>query len=92
MQTETEQEAQETRVYRPKVNMRLCIGCGDCVAACPTNKTADLGIVEDRTILSVENGILVIKNIYLCDGCGLCIEACLPKAISIEFPVQEETK
>ncbi|MFX1298511.1 MAG: 4Fe-4S binding protein [Promethearchaeota archaeon] len=89
MQTGTESEAVEARVYRPRVNMRLCIGCGDCVVACPINKRADLSIDESRTILSIKNGILFINNIHLCDGCGICIEACLPKAISIEFPVEE---
>ncbi|NVM53384.1 MAG: 4Fe-4S binding protein [Candidatus Helarchaeota archaeon] len=70
--------------------MRLCIGCGDCVVACPINKNPDGSIDETKTILTVKNGTLFIENIRLCDGCGLCIEACLPKAISIEFPVQEE--
>lgn len=90
MQTDTEEEAPEARVYRPRVNMRLCIGCGDCVVACPINKRADGSTDESRTILTVRNGILFIENTQLCDGCGVCIEACLPKAISIEFPVQEE--
>ena len=90
MQTETENEPAENRVYRPRVNMRLCIGCGDCVVACPINKKPDGSTDETRTILSVKNGLLLIENINLCDGCGVCIEACLPKAISIEFPVQEE--
>ncbi len=80
----------ETRVYRPRVNMRLCIGCGDCVVACPINKTADLAIDVTRTILAIQNGALVIKNAHLCDGCGICVEACLPKAISIEFPIKED--
>ena len=89
MQTDTKEEVSEARVYKPRVNMRLCIGCGDCVVACPINKTAEGSVDDSKTILSVKNGILEIDNIHLCDGCGLCIEACLPKAISIQFPVQE---
>ena len=88
--SEEPEEEIEKRVYRPRVNMRLCIGCGDCVVACPINKTSDLSIDKSRTILSIQNGLLQINNYYLCDGCGICIEACLPKAISIEFPVKEE--
>lgn len=90
MQSEAKEETLEARVYRPRVNMRLCIGCGDCVVACPINKKADLSLYKERTILSIKNGLLVIENYHLCDGCGICIEACLPKAISIEFPVKEE--
>jgi 4Fe-4S ferredoxin len=89
MQTDIEEEAQEVRVYRPRVNMRLCIGCGDCVVACPINKKADFSINKERTILSIKNGALSIENAHLCDGCGICIEACLPKAIYIEFPYSE---
>jgi 4Fe-4S ferredoxin len=90
MQTDIEEEAREVRVYRPRVNMRLCIGCGDCVVACPINKKADLSINKEKTILSIKNGALFIENAHLCDGCGICIEACLPKAIYIEFPYSEE--
>jgi len=94
MQTEAKEQKktqadEETRVYRPKVNKRLCIGCGDCATACPINKRADISIDKTRTVLSIRNGLLYIENTYLCDGCGICIEACLPKALYIEFPVQE---
>ena len=93
MQSDAEKvSGEEKRVYRPKVNMRLCIGCGDCVVACPINKNPDGSTDESRTILSVQNGLLCIEKIHLCDGCGICIEACLPKAISIEFPLEEEEK
>ena len=85
-------EESEERVYRPKVNMRLCIGCGDCVVACPINKNPDGSTDNSRTILTVRDGALCIDKIHLCDGCGICIEACLPKAISIEFPLEEEEK
>ncbi len=90
MQTSTKEEAiSEIRVYRPRVNMRLCIGCGDCVVACPINKKGDLSLDKSRTILSIKNGVLCLENTNLCDGCGICIEACFPKAISIEFPISE---
>ena len=88
MQTEAK-ELPEVRVYRPRVNKRLCIGCGDCVVACPINKRADISIDKERTILSIRDGMLYIENLHLCDGCGICIEACLPKALYIEFPIQE---
>jgi len=91
LQEESLKEAElERRVYRPYVNLRLCIGCGDCVIACPINKTADLAIDRTRTILSIRNGTVIIEHAELCDGCGICVEACLPKALSIEFPIQEE--
>ena len=90
MQTDAKEEAPEARVYKPRVNQRLCIGCGDCVVGCPINKRPDGSVDDSRTILTVKNGLVYIKNTNLCDGCGICVEVCLPKAITIEFPVQEE--
>ena len=48
----------------------LCIGCGECVPACP------------RQALRLEGTSLEI-DASLCDLCGECVQACGPEALSI---------
>lgn len=46
-----------------------CIGCGDCVIACPTGAAVRGGRSTDATLM--------------CMACGRCVEACLPGARKI---------
>ncbi|MHA1594940.1 MAG: ATP-binding protein [Candidatus Baldrarchaeia archaeon] len=62
-----------------------CIGCGDCVTACPINAIGKRTARADMVTLRVRNGKVEVVNEELCDGCGVCIEACPTKAIKIEF-------
>ena len=47
----------------------LCIGCGDCVEACP------LDCIEG------EEGFIYTINEFICDNCGRCEEGCIHHAI-----------
>ncbi len=69
---------------RPRVKQALCIGCGACVAHCPTN-AAQIG----------ENQKASIQK-KLCIGCGDCTAVCPSDAIPIRWKtdgtvVQEKT-
>lgn len=56
-----------------------CIGCGECVRACPKN-----AIVEKNTIFKI--------NSRLCDHCGRCVSVCYAESkqmIGQEMSVEE---
>ena len=63
----------------------LCIGCGNCLKACP-KKAITLGGPES----SPERGIRIDRG--LCDACGRCLETCYTGALSLagsEWSVDE---
>ncbi|MEM1511419.1 MAG: 4Fe-4S binding protein [Candidatus Jordarchaeales archaeon] len=73
-------------VYKLHINSALCVGCNDCVVACPHNASLPpemRGDIKNYTII-VRNGKAIVSNQSFCDGCGICIEACGPKAISLK--------
>ncbi|MCX6035015.1 MAG: 4Fe-4S binding protein, partial [Chloroflexi bacterium] len=53
-----------------EVNLQLCTGCGQCVAACP------------YTAIELEKNVAKVNG-YLCKGCGTCAAACPNKAMSL---------
>jgi len=56
----------------PTVNLDLCIGCGDCVAWCPS------------AAISLENKKAAL-NSKRCIGCGECLTICQQEAIDIQW-------
>ena len=57
--------------YRPQVNPEKCIGCGECVEACPV----DVYEIQDEKAVPV--------NAEECLGCESCIEVCEQEAITV---------
>ncbi len=53
-----------------EVTLARCVGCGQCVAACPYKA------IELEKSTAKVNG-------YLCKGCGTCAAACTNKAITL---------
>jgi len=53
----------------PKINLELCIGCGECKAICPTEAL----IITSEIIFIDENK---------CGKCRLCAAVCPVEAIS----------
>jgi ferredoxin len=58
-----------------KVDEENCIGCGICVAVCPTG-----ALVKEYA----ENQLVRYYNSALCSSCALCEEACPQKVIRFE--------
>ena len=61
------QEKQPVLLFDPE----LCIGCGNCVATCPTGAAA------------IVNGQLIMER-GKCTGCGRCVDGCYADARSIK--------
>lgn len=56
----------------PRINALLCIGCGNCVEACP-----------EGDVLGVVNGTAVLLHGAKCVGHGLCADACPVEGIQL---------
>jgi len=79
-------QTQEERYYRLLINYYKCVGCGDCMTACPVNQDMIRvkGYLNDSdAVILVKNANVQIKNERLCTGCGSCISACPVRAIDI---------
>jgi 4Fe-4S ferredoxin len=72
-----------------------CIGCGNCVVACPVNVANDphgagsgKAPTSDKVIFKVEDGVVKARNVQECRRfgenrilCVACIDTCPTKAI-----------
>ncbi len=73
-----------------KVDQDKCLGCGNCVVACPVNGSispevaSGHGSKTEETIMMVENGLIKLFNPDKCTKCGTCPLFCPTDAIFLE--------
>lgn len=65
-----------------------CLGCGNCVIACPVNATFDpylaaghLNELDEKPLLEVLNGTVKVVNQEVCGSCATCGMICPVEAI-----------
>jgi len=68
-----------------------CLGCGNCVIACPVNSHYDpylaaghLNELEEKPLLEVLNGAVRVVNQEVCGSCATCSMICPADAIWLE--------
>jgi 4Fe-4S ferredoxin len=79
---------------RPSLTSRLetdgerCLGCGNCVIACPVNALSDpylaaghLNELDKKSLLEVTNGSIKVVNQDVCGSCATCSMICPTDAI-----------
>jgi ferredoxin len=65
-------ERRKEQMFQPEVNLKKCIGCGECVDICPSEV---LELVDEKA---------EVVNADECVGCESCIEVCEEGAIRVE--------
>ncbi|MCS7364728.1 MAG: 4Fe-4S dicluster domain-containing protein [archaeon GB-1867-035] len=86
-------EAAETLI---RIDDEKCIGCGNCIIACPANVNIDPEVgkgknpVSDEVVFTVVNGKIKVLNIKKCrrypphrTNCRICEQVCLSSAIKV---------
>lgn len=64
------------RTYKPKTDLKKCIGCGMCSRVCPE------GIVK---MVKKDDKNIPVTNYDYCKGCGICAEECPMKCIKMNL-------
>ncbi len=74
-----------------KTNEDACLGCGNCVIACPVNALSDpylaaghLNELDEKPLLEVLNGTVRVVNQEVCGSCATCSMICPVQAIWLE--------
>ncbi|KUK44650.1 MAG: Molybdenum formylmethanofuran dehydrogenase, subunit F [Methanothrix harundinacea] len=74
-----------------KTDRKACLGCGNCVIVCPVNALSDpylaaghLNELDNKPLLEVENGAIVVVDQELCGSCATCSLICPAEAIWLE--------
>ncbi len=62
-------------VWLPLIEKDMCIGCGDCLAICPTDALVLLGHTA------------VLAHPDVCNYCGGCETICPVEAISLPYQI-----
>lgn len=62
-------------IWIPQVDKEACTGCGDCIAACPTNA------------LELISGTAVITEPTACSYCAECETICPVNAIALPYQI-----
>ena len=88
-------------MFRVRITNDLCIGCGNCIVACPNS--ASQSAKAGHGVGDSGSNIRVVKAIAEfdapCTGCGICLEVCPLGAVEIlaegeivqeEIPAEEE--
>lgn len=51
---------------KPFVYTSDCVGCGDCVVACPVRDKGAIQVIDGKAIINPD----------VCIGCNICVQAC----------------
>lgn len=68
-------EGTQNQQWLPAIDEQLCTGCGDCVAACPTD------------VFSLVNGKAAVTAPERCDYCRACETVCPVNAIFLPYQI-----
>lgn len=61
------------------VNEETCVGCKECISACPYTAIEFLADIEKAHVVEA-----------LCKGCGTCVGACLSKSIKLKHYTDDQ--
>jgi 4Fe-4S ferredoxin len=71
-----------------KTDIDACLGCGNCVIACPVNALSNpylaaghLNELDEKPLLEVLNGTVRVVNQEVCGSCATCSMICPVEAI-----------
>lgn len=74
-----------------KTDEDACLGCGNCVIACPVNAVyspflaaGHLNELEKKALLEVQNGVVRVVDQEVCGSCATCAMICPVNAIRLE--------
>lgn len=76
------------------VDLKLCMGCGNCCTACPVNREIDPDMgaggtsVSPDVLMRIEKGKNTVLHNELCKGCKVCEDTCPNGAMHVARRVE----